>query len=108
MAIRGAIVAQQARRPIVIDQGASPYSPPKANLEGGVAQAGVMPLAAAGSRLAAVLIDGLLFLPLAIVGGVLSYLMRPAPGPAPGPMGAGALGMAAILGLYGLAVAIYQ
>lgn len=92
----------------MIDQGASPYSPPKANLEGGVAQAGVMPLASAGSRLAAVLIDGLLFLPLAIVGGVLSYLMRPAPGQAPGPMGAGAMGMAAILGLYGLAVAIYQ
>jgi len=92
----------------VIDQGASPYSPPKANLEGGVATAGVMPLATAGSRLAAVLIDGLLFLPGAALAAIISLTMRPTPGAPPPTMGALPLGLAALAGLYILALIIYQ
>ena len=92
----------------MIDQGASPYSPPKANLEGGVAQVGVMPLATAGSRLAAVLVDGLLFLPAIVVGIIVAMMMKPAPGAPPPPMGAGSMALAAVVGLYGLAVVIYQ
>ena len=92
----------------MIDQGASPYSPPKANLEGGVAQAGVMPLATAGSRLAAVLIDGLLFLPAGIVGGIVSFMMKPTPGQPPPTMGAVSMLLAALAGLYVLGLAIYQ
>jgi uncharacterized RDD family membrane protein YckC len=108
MATRGAIVAQQARRPTVIDQGASPYSPPKANLEGGAAQAGVMPLATAGSRLAAVLIDAVLFLPAVIAGVVMSLTMRPTPGGPPPSLGGATIAVVAVLGLYVLAVGIYQ
>lgn len=44
----------------------SPFSPPKANLEGGVAVAGDRALAPSGTRLAAVLLDGLVSLPAAI------------------------------------------
>lgn len=92
----------------MIDQGASPYSPPRANLEGGVAQAGVMPLATAGSRLAAVMIDGLIFLPGVIVGGLIPFLMRPAtvelhPAPSVGMI----LGYT-LMGLYMLGFGIYQ
>lgn len=92
----------------MIDQGASPYSPPKANLEGGVAQAGVMPLATAGSRLAAVFIDGLLFIPAVIVGVVVSIMLRPAPGGPPAPLGGGTIAVMALVGLYALGVIIYQ
>jgi len=92
----------------VIDQGASPYSPPRANLEGGAAPAGVMPLATAGSRLAAVLIDGLLFLPAVVLGIVVSLTIKPTPGEPPPSMGALTMGLAALVGLYSLGVAIYQ
>jgi len=67
-----------------------------------------MPLASAGSRLAAVLIDGLLFLPPVVVGGVMSFLLRPAPGQVQAPLSGSTMAIMAVLGLYGLAVAIYQ
>ena len=92
----------------MIDQGASPYSPPRANLEGGAAQAGVLPLATAGSRLAAVMIDGLLFLPAAIIAGVISFVMRPTPGGPPPTLGVGSIVAAAVVGLYVLGLGIYQ
>ena len=92
----------------MIDQGASPYSPPKANLEGGVAQAGVAPLATAGSRLAAIVIDGLLFVPAVVVGVIVSIMLKPAPGEPPAPLGAGAMVAMALVGLYSLGVLVYQ
>src|SRR3954462_14517663 len=93
---------------MVIDQGASPYSPPRANLEGGAATAGVMPLATAGSRLAAVFIDGLLFVPAVVPGAVISLTVKPTPGGPPPTMGAVSMALAALVGLYSLAVLIYQ
>jgi uncharacterized RDD family membrane protein YckC len=92
----------------VIDQIASPYSPPKANLEGGVALPGELAAASAGSRLGAVFVDGLLFLPAGIVAGIIAFVMRPPTGqPSPAP-GMGAIVGGVLAGLYVLALAIVQ
>jgi uncharacterized RDD family membrane protein YckC len=81
----------------------SPFSPPKANLEGGAVAAGALRLAERGTRLAAVLLDGLLILPAAIIGGLGAALGRTDGKPGPG------FGIAmGLVGLWIIAVAIYQ
>jgi uncharacterized RDD family membrane protein YckC len=92
----------------VIDEAASPYSPPKANLEGGVALPGDLAAASSGSRLAAVFIDGLLFLPAAILGGIISFMLRATPGEPPPSPGVGAIVGGVLAGAYVLALAIAQ
>jgi len=82
----------------------SPFSPPKANLEGGAVAAGALRLAERGTRLAAVLLDGLLILPAAIIGGLGAVLGRSADGK-PGPMFGVAMGL---VGLWVIAVGVYQ
>lgn len=92
----------------MVDEATSPYSPPKANLEGAAVQPGELQAATAGSRLAAVLIDGLLFLPAGIVGGILSFALRPTPGGPPVVPGIGFAVGGGIVGLYVLALAVLQ
>ena len=92
------------------DQSVNPFSPPKADLEGGPVVAGSFQLATRGSRLAAALLDGLLTLPaLAVLGfGTMSTIMASRAGTAPAPGGgmpAMAMGLA---GLYFLALGIFQ
>jgi uncharacterized RDD family membrane protein YckC len=53
----------------MVTENLSPFSPPRANLEAGSAQAGSQPLATRGSRFVAVLLDGLVLFPLLIPGG---------------------------------------
>lgn len=82
----------------------SPFSPPKANLEGGTVAAGSLRLAERGTRLVAVLLDGVLILPAVIIGGLGAFLGR-------GPNGEPGTGFGIAMGLVGLwviAVVVYQ
>lgn len=79
------------------------FSPPKANLEGAPATAGAFTLADRGTRLVAVLLDGLVALPGGLIMGIGMIGMRGGKEPGAG-MGIG-MGIA---GLYFIALAIYQ
>jgi uncharacterized RDD family membrane protein YckC len=80
------------------------FAPPKANLEGGPVEAGAQRLAERGTRLAAVLLDGVLMIPAAIVGGIGAAVGRGSDGK-PGAV----FGIAmALVGLWIIAVAVYQ
>jgi len=56
-------------------QGASPYAPPLANLDSGGTPVGALTMATAGSRLAAILIDAALMLPLVVGSFFLAQLI---------------------------------
>ena len=92
----------------VVDEATSPYSPPKANLEGAAAQPGDMQAAPAGSRFAAACIDGLVFLPAGILGGILAFILRPTPGEPPQAPGAAFAVIGALVGLYVLVFVVLQ
>jgi len=84
----------------------SPFAPPKANLEGAAVPAGAFTLAERGSRLAAVMLDGLVSLPAVLLIVIPLAMMRGAGSDGkPGPIGVVAMAVAA---LYFVAFAIYQ
>lgn len=82
----------------------SPFSPPKSNLEGGTIAAGSLRLAERGTRLAAVLLDGLLAIPAVIIALIGALAGRNSDGQ-PGPLFGIAMGL---MGLWIIAVAVYQ
>jgi uncharacterized RDD family membrane protein YckC len=84
------------------EEAMSPFAPPKANLEGAAATAGSLALAERGTRLAAVLLDGLVSIPGVLLFMIPAVMMRGDPG-----KGGMFLPMA-LGGLYFLAFAIYQ
>ena len=85
----------------------NPYSAPAANLESPVFApvATDLQVAGPGTRLAAVLLDGLLFAPLAIVVALSGITARASSGTGRDPIYAGAM---ALIGLYVLLLAGYQ
>jgi len=93
----------------VIDQAASPYSPPLANLDSGATQAiGTLTMATAGSRLAAKAIDVVFMLP-GVVGCFLiaQDLVKASPGEELS-LGRRTIVVGAATIAYFLALAVYQ
>lgn len=85
----------------------SAFSPPRSNLEGGAVAAGTQTPAGRGARFVAILLDGLLYLPVVVVWGLASAMSANAGQGSGGPgVGAG-IGMA-VAGLVFLAVLGYQ
>jgi uncharacterized RDD family membrane protein YckC len=86
----------------------SPFSPPKANLEG-VAGSTDAPLAKRGARLGAILLDSLTVLPALVPFGIAGYLVRAsAIDGRSAPPGAGAFVAMGLGALVMLAVLVYQ
>jgi uncharacterized RDD family membrane protein YckC len=90
----------------MVEETMNAFSPPKANLEGGAVEAGAQRLAERGTRFAAILLDIVVFLPVAIIAGVaIALTSKGANGQPPGAGFAIAVGLAS---LAGLALFIYQ
>jgi uncharacterized RDD family membrane protein YckC len=85
----------------------NPFTPPSATIDAAPAPAGTAALAERGSRLAAVLLDGVTFLPMGILFGIgMAMAPRGTDAPAaPSPMMGVLMGIG---GLYALGIAIYQ
>jgi uncharacterized RDD family membrane protein YckC len=102
--VRGAIAARNPRQEEpMAGQTMSPFSPPKADLEGRPADASGQALARRGTRLAAVFLDGLIAAPGVILAGVAVAATRGG-----GERGAGFVIGAVLGGLWILALAIVQ
>jgi uncharacterized RDD family membrane protein YckC len=85
----------------------NPFTPPSATIDAAPAPVTNAALAERGSRLAAVLLDGLTFLPMGILFGIgVAMAPRSTDAPsAPSPMMGVLMGIG---GLYALGIAIYQ
>jgi len=92
----------------MIQQAASPYAPPRANLDSGPTPVNALTMATARSRLAAILIDGSLLLPEVIGAIVLAGRMAPERAQSPASPQTGTLVVVAACWLYFLSVMAYQ
>lgn len=91
------------------DETMSPFSPPKANLEGPVDAAVILSLAPRGARLASGFLDGLVMLPIIAVAGISALGLRAGEDGAshPGPLFFAGMGLAGLLVIVVVVLQLY-